>query len=445
MMKVMAMTKINIRTILSGTLLVIFLHCGCIGGAPGMNDSTFKIKDDKVLNVSLAGDVLIEKDEMTCFDSLDIAEEFRKDKTDKASTINVIHKNDKTLQFRKEVALHDEGHLELTVKIKVFPSTENIALRKVSYLFRIPSKILEGMNFKAICGRGSVCKPVEGEVNLLNSSIQQCRYIVFKGKKHKFTFDFNPAGPYSHMDYPSYGEPIGSWNIIKDGQYINFELACTAKYYGTVFMGKVFIYNDAYEFSAKHSQRRWNYAGDNSMTGFSRQFTFGTNAVIKMFEKADCVKYSPERKYGWAKADSLKVVQSPGTAITDNCVTSENGTPDEFIFDTPPGVYLISVRCGHNTLKTGPFRISVNGRTEAEKIEIPAGETKNIAFVKYLQTPENQIKIVFSGKDAWSVRSIMAQAVIFQNEDFSIDRKLWIIDNLFSPDIEFKSEKENVR
>jgi len=430
------MKKRNIKAILLAPVISTLLYSGCISTS-GINNNIFTAKESKVLSVTAENEILIETDKISCFDSLNIAEELMQGRNEKSAVINVIHKDDKNLQFRKEVALHDDGHLELTIKMKVFPSIENTASNKISYSFQIPAKVLNGMKFKAVCGKAFKCKPLEGQFTE-NSKILQCRYVIFEDEKKSFTFDFNPAGPYSSMDYPMVGEPTGYWDIANEGQYVNFTLACAVRYYGTVFTGKVFIYKGAYDFAQKHSQKHWCYSTNNSETGFFRQFTFGTPAVIKMFEKADCSKYSPEKKWGWTKTDALGIVRSDRSAITDNCVSSQNGTANEFIMDAPTGVYVLTLRCGHNTLKTGPFNISINGKNAAENIEIPAGETKTIDFTEYLKAPEKQIRIGFSGKSTWAVRSIIAQAVIFQNEDFSVARKLWVMDKLFSPDIEYK-------
>ena len=126
------MKKVIIKIILFGSTMGTLLYSGCVGDASNINNNVFTIKESNVLSVTEGNKNFIEKDEIDYFDSLNIAEELRKDVNGKTSSINVIHKNDENLQFRKEVTLHDEGHLELTVKMKVFPFTDNTALSPFS-------------------------------------------------------------------------------------------------------------------------------------------------------------------------------------------------------------------------------------------------------------------------------------------------------------------------
>lgn len=430
--------RIRILTCLSAAAsLILGVHAAETGN---ISNDIFTVKAKKTLEVSEAGTPFIEKDMANCFDSFEIAEEIISDNNAKIPAVNVIYKNGRDLQFRKETALHKDGSLELTMKVRFFPSTENLINKPFTYSFQVPAKILDGMKFKAVTGRiHKGLKETEGKFGPANNKISQCRYIVFEGTKNSFTFDFNPPGPFSGVDYPRYGNPVGYWDITHEGKFVNFSFSGTVPYYGTVIAGKVFIYKGVYNFEQKHAQYSEYDCGPR---GAAYKFTFGSPPDIKTFEKADCKEYSQDKKWGWEKTSNLETVQSKQTDIINNCVASQTGASNDFIVDVLPGCYLLTVRCGHNTQKAGPFSISVNGKIAAENIEIPAGETKTVDFVEYLRAPGKQIRIGFSGKNIWAVRCIMLQAMVYQNEDFSIDRKLWVADKLFSPDLEYKN-KEN--
>ncbi|OGV51530.1 MAG: hypothetical protein A2017_01805 [Lentisphaerae bacterium GWF2_44_16] len=433
--------RIRISIFLSAvTSLILGIHAASVESTEDISNGVFTVKAKKSLEVVEGGTVFIEKDMSNSFDSFEIAEELITSNNAEVPAINVIYKNGKDLQFRKETALHEDGILELTMRVRFFPVTDSLVKRAFTYSFLVPAKILDGMEFKAVVGRiHGKLKRMEGRFGPANGKISQCRYIVFEGEKNSFTFDFNPAGPFSGVDFPRYGNPVGYWDIVREGKYVKFSFSGNVEYYGTVIAGKVFIYKGIHDFEQKHAQYDEYDCGQG---GTAHKFTFGTFEDIKTFEKADCGEYSPAKKWGWEKTAGLKTVQSKQTDITSNCVASSSEVSNNFIVDVQPGVYLLTVRCGHNTQKTGPFSISVNGQIAAENIEIPVGETKTLDFVEYLRAPGKQIKIGFSGENTWAVRCIMLQAIVFQNEDFSIDRKLWVTDKLFSPELEYKN-KEN--
>jgi hypothetical protein len=400
-----------------------------------LSNGLFAVKKNKVLSVADGNKTFIEKDEISYFDSLDIAEKLVHNTKGKTSVLNIIHKNDKKLQFRKEVALHNDGHLELNLKMRFFPFTDNSAPKSVSYSFFIPAKLFDGMKFKAVSGRTFSWKEVKGQFNSKMPDgyiVSQCRYLVLQGAQNSYTFDFNPQGLGSRKDWSEYGEAGGYWNVTKKGEYVKFSFGTTFKYYGGLCTGKALIYKRAYEFKERHAITHWS-CGSTETKNF--QFSFGTKTENKKFLAADCKVYSPERKWGWKENCNLKTLNTGMPNIINNCVFSPTGKMNEFIVDIHPGCYLISLRCGHKTQKTGSFNISLNGKISAKNIEILPGKSRTINLTKYIRTPETKLRIRFSGENTWAVKSIIIQTLIYQNEDYSIDRSFWVMDKLFSPEV----------
>lgn len=432
------MRKGDIGVMMLGTAMGALLHSGILN-AGEISNNVFTVKESKVLSVSEDNKTLIEKDDINYFASLNIAEDLTTARNEKTSVVNLIHKNDKNLQFRREVALHQDGHLELTMKMRFFPFTDNSAPKSVSYSFLIPLETLDGMKFKAAVGRASEWKWEEGSINskmpdgVISS---QCRYMILQNETKGYTLDFNPNGPGGSVKWSMYGQAAGYWEVAKKGKYLKCSLNNVFKYYGGLFSGKMLIYKGICDFAQKHALTHWDLISIDAKDIKTYQFMFGAKAKKKGFTSADREVYSPERKWGWKDSKNLKILKTDNPDIINNCVFSPDGREDEFVVDIDPGIYLLSIRCGHNIQKIGPFNISLNGRTAHENLEIPPGKTETVNVAEYVRAPETKLRIGFSGKNIWSVRSIIIQTLIYQNEDYRIDRDFWVMNKLFSPDIE---------
>jgi hypothetical protein len=70
-----------------------------------------------------------------------------------------------------------------------------------------------------------------------------------------------------------------------------------------------------------------------------------------------------------------------------------------------------------------------------QDISLLAGQTKEVLLPHYVHAPQEQLAIGFSGPGAWAVRSLVVQAVIFQNQDFALDRDMWVTPDMFEPQI----------
>ena len=407
--------------------------------ASAITNGVFAVHPSKALHVTYKGKVLIEKDEINYLTDFDAAELPLTRTTGDATVLNVVQTSHDTVQFRKEVALHKDGHLELTVKMRLFPYKNTPDKKSIAYSFMIPAQALDRATYTARVDRASRAKTVKGafSADARDGSLTaaKCRFIAFETEQLKLVVDCNPYGVTSLQDYCMYGDPVGSWSVAKQGNYVVFSFGSTARSHGGIFCSKVLLYEGTYDYDKKHPYKKWTYRG---VTPAMAQFTFGTAADTKGFDKADCLPYSPVRGWGWKDAAGLQTVRSESPDVIDNCVAAADGAARTFLLDVTPGQYLATIRVGHNTQAIGPFSVSLNGECLAKDVRVPAGHTKTLLLSTYVRRPDGQLKVRLEGPGPWAIRSLVVQAVIYQNEDYTFDRGLWLVDGLFSPQIEPK-------
>ena len=404
----------------------------------------YKIEKSKVLSVKYGNLVFIQRDEISSPNSFDDAEDVKIDELNGVRVLNVIHKKDKKLRFRKEVAAYGDGRLEISVKMRFFPYTDNSDPKIVSYSFFVPGSILNGMEFTAISGRAHSCREIQGRYNANGKDcalISQCRYVSFHDKERGYTFDFNPTGPGSRKDWSEYGEPTGYWKISQEGKFLRFSFSSKFQYYGGLGAGKVVIYDKPLKFNELHATTRWSYDGNNG--GSDLQLAFGAETPPDNFIKEGVDLYSSSKGWGWKNNKELNLSEKSPNRIIDNCVYSSH--PAEFIVELKPGCYLTTLRCGRPNNSTGPFDISVNGKLEKRDITTLPGEYRDITIATYLKAPRKRICLRFSGKGDWALNSLIVQAIAYQNEDFGITRGFWIVNDLFSPDITIENTREQTK
>ena len=90
--------------------------------AADIRNGSFAVKDAKTLRVTYRGRKLISGDEINYLSDFSGATT-RVERIGDSSVLNVIQNTGDAVHFRKEVALHADGRLELTVKMRLFPYT----------------------------------------------------------------------------------------------------------------------------------------------------------------------------------------------------------------------------------------------------------------------------------------------------------------------------------
>lgn len=195
------------------------LACGVLGAAAqeaSLSNGPFAVRVAAGLEVRLRGEVLIADDAMT------YGEDGREGRVQAGregttAVLNVLDDGGESLQYRKEVALHEDGRLELTVRMRLLPYRQVAEQPVIGYSFRVPLSRLAGATFTARTGRAKSAAPATGTLTAATPdgslTAGKCRFIAFERDGLRVVFDANPHGVLTKQDYSMYGEPVGSWNV----------------------------------------------------------------------------------------------------------------------------------------------------------------------------------------------------------------------------------------
>ena len=409
------------------------LSLACVSAQAGdLAAGPFKVAESKILNVAFKGKPLVSGDSASYLPDLTVAEKLVTGQSEQATTLNLIRKDSDKLQLRREVALFKDGHMELTVRMRLFPYSNDPERTSFNYEFRVPAEALDNATYKAVRDRVFRIKRIEGTLRADQKNgmiISQCRFLALQTKYGDFVMDFDPYGVIAMGDYMKYGGPTGVWNVIKSGSDFVFAFGMTARAHGSIATGKMLLYEGPFDYDVKHPHQKWQYNGP---TPAMYQYTFGTTADIEGFVKADTLAYDRDRGFGWLNGKGLKRIQSDAPDIIANCVVSESA--DEFRMDVTPGYYVATVRIGCNGQAVGPVTIAMNGEAKARDVRVAADDTKTLIFSGHVSAKDGQLRLQFSGAP-WAVRSLVVHPVIYDNEDFTFSRGLWVADGLFTPNL----------
>ena len=393
----------------------------------------FALAQSKTMRLTYHGLPLVTSDHFAPLEDLESAETLRLDHRGAVQALNVIRAKHPELTFRKEIALHPDGSLELTVKANYAPFTNSPR----NYTMSIPLDLLEGATFRAVGGRTSRAKEHTGAITKdmpegrILGTESRVRYIAFKSEKVKLVIDFNPYGVQQmYTDYPFAGEPMGVASISKVGntlQVSSFGRSGTRA--GALCSAKILIYEGEFDYDEKHPYRKWSYAGGPKPVVHA---SFGTKDPGKDIDSIDLRPFAMENSAGWAGIpSSLQLVRGKATHIYGNCVFSPKGDKATLVQPIRPGVYIITIQAGHPELAVGPFDVLINGERVASGVTARAGKPKPIIVSRFLRT--SPARIEFKGK-SWGIHSVAMQLFIQRGEDYMLDRKLWVVDGLHEPD-----------
>ena len=214
----------------------------------------FKVAESKTLNVTFKERQLIARDAASYLPDLNAAETLIAGQTEQAATLNLIRKDSDQLHLRREVALFKDGHLELTVRMRLFPYSNDPKRTSFSYEFRVPAERLDDAKYKAVWDRISRTKRIEGtfKANQKNGRvISGCRFLAIQTKYGDFVMDFDPYGVIAMGDYMKYGGPTGVWSVDKNGSDFVFSFGMTARDHGSIATGKMLLYEGAFDYDAQ--------------------------------------------------------------------------------------------------------------------------------------------------------------------------------------------------
>ena len=411
-----------LRPPILGSLLLL----ASAAGADDLKHGNFSLSAERLLQLRLGGRPLVVKDSLDYTAGFQKAEQPVIVRQRDKQVLNVVHSQADPVSYRKEAALGSEG-VELTVKYKLPAYRNDLEKPSIHYAFSVPFEALRDTRWKAVVGRAHSAKVVEGKVG---SSLSGIRYIAFHGQQVRLVFDFNPLGVCADGDYCAYGEPVACWSMEREGEFLLFRFGYRASFFGGTFMSKCLIYEGEYDYAARHAWSKWGYRGETLPT---KLYAFGTARPPKEAAAADLAIYAPANGYGWRQGEGLTLSQTSPTGLINNCLRAAPGREGRFLVDLVPGRWLLSVRIAPGPQAVGPMEILLSDRPAVAPLTVAAGDARSVTLPVDHRGP-GPLEIGFRGPEGWAVSSIALQPVLYRSEDFSLDRGLWNVDGVFTPD-----------
>ena len=397
-----------------------------------LTSGPFSLTRSKTLHMSYRGMPLITGDSFASLKDLESADDVRVTRVGDTRVLNVLRSHHPELTFRKEVALHADGEVELTVKANVAPFT-NLPR---NYTMVIPLELLEGASFRALGGRAYGVKEYSGTISRsmpeggILPKEPRVRYIAFKSDKVKLVFDFNPYGVQQmYTDYPFSGEPMGVASVSRVGNALHIvSFARSGSRPGGLGTAKILIYESEFDYDRKHPYRKWGYSGGPKPLVHA---SFGCPNPGADFDAIDLRPYTKGGAAGWDGIPAgVRLVRGKKTHVYGPCVFSPRGTAATLVQPIKPGVYVITLHAGHPNRPVGPFDMFINDECVARGITAKAGIPTPVIVSRYLRT--SPVRIRFQGTN-WAVHTLAMQLFIQRNEDYVLDRGLWVVDGLPAP------------
>lgn len=384
------------------------------------------------VQAKLGADIIIAKDLMPCGHLADDTQTVvSKTVCRDMPVLNVYNVAGEPFKFRKEVAIHPDGRLEITSRQKVAAYAEGCSNRV--YQFYVPLSLLKGATFKAYVGKSYGTKSVTGNAG---DTVIGMRYVAFSGGRRDLVMDFNPYGVSDWQDYCKWGFPTARWHMETEGEYLKFWYGDSAKFYGDsvpfygkTLAGKVLIYEGAWDFEQRHPYTTYHYRG---ITPAMKRFAFGASG--KGLVPVGLQLYTPEQGWGWENNEGLTLSHGEGTDVLDHAVVSASGERRVFRADVPPGYYVVTARFRNPSGSSKPFSVQLNDQNPPETVQCAEGEAKAVLLQTY--ATNGQLRVALEGAAGWLVNSLSVQVLIYQNEDFFMSRGMWLADG---PDVDDES------
>ncbi len=456
-------------------IIAALIGCSFLGGVSSArldaaDPPPFEVSAEKGMGVWWRGKPLIVRDELQAVseEAFHQPEKVTSGMVGQRKVFNVwrVEKPNEQVTWRREVAV-GEGEAEWTVQYRVpaYYYENQPEERDSFYRVYVPLAALEGCRWEAVVvaeKRRSTLKGkvVDGKMNLDKSIMVS--YLTFTtAEGETLTLDFGPAGVTSYNPYVAPSSLPESWWMSQGDGYLRFSIGrfkTTTHPYNGVFFGKIRITQaDFGSYSKVRGHLHYTYFQDVPPI---RQFSFG-----KGFPGRDWIKsgydeilpvewggrkydlwtpvptelFSHNRGFGWESIDGIELRGDAAKGVLHGRASGES--PATFRVDVPePGIYLFTLRIGADEKARGPFDLSCNGETVAKGVRLEANEVKMFTFGSYIDG--RTAKLEFSG--AWAVSTIAIQKLIYEAEDFTFKRGMWLADGLPAPTTMYQFERRPV-
>ncbi|MBE6367176.1 MAG: hypothetical protein E7052_04620 [Lentisphaerae bacterium] len=330
-------------------------------------------------------------------------------------------------KFRREIALHSDDHLEITLSSNVPIHTTN-RLRKLT--LNIPYSFVQGGKYQALSGNGRSWSPVKGEFadNAPNKAFPKApwRFLALEKAGKDLIFDFNPIGAGDYCSSYAGGAVRSVWIAERKNDTLELFSGSTVPvahdFSGlkmTIRAGKFADY-DKY-----HAMRAFtSYSNSIAPLGL---YSFGESQVGDIYQAINLRSYTRRNRIGWVGFPELKAHSSNKEGAYYSHLAGQDATFRRS--NLRPGFYIVTVGAGNGSGTGNNFSVSVNGQELQKNISVKPN-TIHLASKVFHVGNDGIIDIKFDGK--FIVSTIGLQFLIADAEDFSCHRGFWVVDG-FEP------------
>ncbi|MBE6380779.1 MAG: hypothetical protein E7047_07605 [Lentisphaerae bacterium] len=339
--------------------------------------------------------------------------------------------------FREELAVSQDGKLvELSFQ-SFFESYSPAIMKKpiVSYMLELPYSAVAGMRYKALTGRVSNTKVIEGEFPAdVNANMKgfAARFVALEGKDgRQMVIDFNPQGVGDyHSDY-GINAFKGLWTVVKVKDKVRLFYECDPDEWGGPMTSKVRFYTGSWaDYDKTHAMNffNWGYPFNPE-----KQYSFGAAKTSKIYTKLATGKF--DGQVGWTAGSDLKVVNENPSGARYSSVTGKNGKIR--VANLRHALYWVTV--GSGNLKGSPkqFQLKFNNVSFNNDIKVPTGQFVTAGMPIWIG--EDGILDVELAGD-FQISTLALQCLVARAEDMNFERSFYLTDG-FEPSVLYKRDQ----
>ena len=326
-------------------------------------------------------------------------------------------------RFRWEIADKSNNTIEITLSGENEVYDTNLV--RMLYL-NMPKNLWIGKKYDALNTNGRGWRPLSSTFS--NKTKGVYRWLACDG----IILDFNPIGPTDYCMMYKVGVIKGQWSVHVKKNQIRLAAGSELYQYGGLTGAKIVIREGVNsDYDKLHSMRTYVY---NQHLFPNRLYCFGAQKFGKIYTAGN-QKFDAKKQFGWTDSAALPAARIGSPEGAYYAHVYGEGKRTFKISGLTNGFYVANVGAGNYSGADNKFNVIVNGEKIASEISVKP----RTAWIgsKTFHVQNGTVEFTLDGKYILSV--IALQPVLFDSEDYSIKRGLWVTDG-YEPSVIYRNE-----
>ncbi|MBE6366355.1 MAG: hypothetical protein E7052_00385 [Lentisphaerae bacterium] len=326
-------------------------------------------------------------------------------------------------RFRLEVADKSNNTIEITLAGENEVYDTNLV--RMLYL-HMPKDLWLGKSYDALKTNGRLWLPDKQTFSKKTKDL--FRWLACDG----VILDFNPIGPTDYCMMYKVGVIKGQWGCRYQDGRLMFQGGSELYNYGGLTGAKIVIREGVNsDYDKLHSMRTYVY---NQHLFPSKLYSFGADKFGKIYTAGN-QKFSDQSSFGWVGDTELpaKRIGSPEGAYYAHIYGQGKRTFK--VSGLTNGFYVATVGAGNYSGAENKFDVTINGKMIGKDVSVK----KRTAWLgsKTIHVQNNTLEFTLEGN--YILSTIAVQPVLFDSEDYSFNRGLWLT-NGYEPSNIYRNE-----